>query len=225
MIKAVIFDLDDTLYPEDKFVESGFNAVSKYISNRYGLDCKKIIAILKRDFKNGIKKNNFDILLKKLHLDAKDLKILVGIYKHHKPLISLYPDAERFLDKKAREIKLGLITNGDKVSQKNKISVLKIKKYFSAIIISTTFGDDDWKSSKKSFNYLLKSIKVRPSETVYVGDNPRRDFAGAKKLGIFTVRIKRKDGIYNQLKANNENKSDSIISNLKDIENLCQIRK
>ena len=36
-IKAIIFDLDDTLYPEEQFVESGFRIVSKYIYQKYKL--------------------------------------------------------------------------------------------------------------------------------------------------------------------------------------------
>ena len=32
MIKAILFDLDDTLYEEMQFVKGGFKAVSLYIS-------------------------------------------------------------------------------------------------------------------------------------------------------------------------------------------------
>ena len=38
MIKAVVFDLDDTLISEKEYVFSGFNVVSKEISYRYEIN-------------------------------------------------------------------------------------------------------------------------------------------------------------------------------------------
>ena len=42
MIKAVVFDLDDTLISEKEYVLSGFRTVSKTISFRYNLDFEKV---------------------------------------------------------------------------------------------------------------------------------------------------------------------------------------
>ena len=36
-MKVIIFDLDNTLYPEETYVQSGFKAVARYLSNKY--DC------------------------------------------------------------------------------------------------------------------------------------------------------------------------------------------
>ena len=38
VIKAALFDLDDTLYPERSYVESGFRVVSDFLAKRFGLD-------------------------------------------------------------------------------------------------------------------------------------------------------------------------------------------
>ena len=37
-VKAVVFDLDDTLYPEISFVKSGFRVVAGYLGPRFGFD-------------------------------------------------------------------------------------------------------------------------------------------------------------------------------------------
>ena len=37
MIKAVVFDLDDTLYSETDYVKSGFVAVGDELKRRYGI--------------------------------------------------------------------------------------------------------------------------------------------------------------------------------------------
>jgi len=56
MIKAIIFDLDDTLYPEKKFIMSGFRAVAKYLSKKHKLNYNEVFKILKKDFKKRLRK-------------------------------------------------------------------------------------------------------------------------------------------------------------------------
>ena len=59
--------------------------------------------------------------------------------------------------------------------------------------------------------------KLKPSECVYIGDNPNKDFIGAKKLGIKTIRIKHNygDHIYDEVKL--EYEAEFIVRNLLDI--------
>ena len=78
-LKAIVFDLDDTLYPEMEFVMSGFRAVAKYLAKKYKLSSSKIFNILKSDFKKGIREKNFNFLLEKLNLSKKELKSLIKI--------------------------------------------------------------------------------------------------------------------------------------------------
>jgi len=227
MIKAIIFDLDDTLYPEEEFVMSGFNSVAKYLAKKYNLSSLKIFNILKSDFKSGIRGRNFTLLLKKLNLPITELKKAIIIYRNHQPKIRLYPDVQKILEylSKNKKIKLGMISDGIVKTQKNKISALKIRKYFKVILLSDRLGVNCRKPDTKPFSVVLNKLGVKPEEAIYIADNPQKDFIGAKKLGIFTVRIKRKDGLYNQVKINNQNKADFTIFNLKDVKNLCQIKK
>ena len=41
-LKAILFDLDDTLFLEKDFVKSGFKAVASYIHNKNGIDEKMV---------------------------------------------------------------------------------------------------------------------------------------------------------------------------------------
>ncbi|MBI2053775.1 MAG: HAD family hydrolase [Candidatus Staskawiczbacteria bacterium] len=224
MIKTIIFDLDGTLYKEKEFAESGFRAVSEYIFKKHKIGKSKVFNILKKDFEAGLRNKNFNVLLKKIDLARKENVLnLAEIYRNHYPSkISLYPDARKILKKTRNDFKLALLTNGRIISQKNKISALGIKNYFKAILISTDFGDNDWKKSASSFNILLKKTKSRPKEMIYVGDNPKRDFMGAKKIGILTVRIKRKgDDCYN-VPENKKNKADFIAANLLGLDKIIK---
>jgi putative hydrolase of the HAD superfamily len=215
MVKTIIFDLDGTLYPEKKFAESGFRAVAEYVFKQHKISQNKVFGILFNDFKKGIRNKNFNVLLKKIGLENNNVEKLIKIYRSHYPKkIVLYPDALKFLKNNNKNFKLGLITNGHKITQTNKISALSIRKYFKAIFIATEFGDNDWEKSMASFNFLLKKIKSKPEETIYIGDNPKRDFMGAKKMGILTIRIKRKNGDCYNILANNKNKANFEVSSL-----------
>ena len=95
-IKAVVFDLDGTLYDEKDFMKSGFKEVSKYLSSKYSLNPETIFETLKKDFDSGLRRKNFDVMLEKMDLE-EDIKSLVKIYRGHSPSISLYDDAKEAL--------------------------------------------------------------------------------------------------------------------------------
>ena len=52
MIKAVVFDLDDTLISEHQYIESGYQKVAEFLSDKYGWNIentkKKVIRIIRR---------------------------------------------------------------------------------------------------------------------------------------------------------------------------------
>ena len=78
----ICFDLDDTLYDENKYVESGFRAVSKYLSDLNILRISKnkiftdLIEILNLNGRGKV----IDIFLKKVKFTQKfSLKMLERI--------------------------------------------------------------------------------------------------------------------------------------------------
>jgi putative hydrolase of the HAD superfamily len=213
MIKSVVFDLDETLYEEKEFVMSGFKAVSKYLSSKYGLNPAEIFETLMSDFERGIRKKNFDALLEKIGL-KENVKKLVNIYRTHTPDISLYKDAKEILPELKCKYNLGLVTDGKKKTQENKISALSITEYFDVIIITYAYGRDYWKPSSKPFKIALEKLGSVPEEAIYVGDNPVKDFFGAKKLGIHTVRVKRGRGEYDHINVDDNYEADYTIPNL-----------
>lgn len=214
MIKAIIFDLDDTLYPEKEFVMSGFWAVARYLGKKYKLNPLKILAILKKDFEKGRRGNNFNLLLSGLNFPKKEVGKLVTIYRSHKPKIKLFSDAKKLLGGLSKSVKKAIVSDGQVTTQKNKLEALKINKIFDAVVLSDSLGKKYQKPHPKPFQIALKKIKTPPKEAIYVADNPEKDFIGAKKLGMFTVQIKRKRGIYAGLKAQGLRKPDVLITNL-----------
>ena len=202
VIKAIIFDLDDTLYPERMFVMSGFQAVSNYLSEKCNISPKKIFNILKEDFEKGFRKKNFDILLKKLQIDDEFLlDEIIKIYRNHFPTISLDAQTKSFLDKLRTHFKLALITDGYPTTQKNKISALGLSEYFDLVKINDISKGED-KTDPDIFQKFIVRIGEINQNILFIGDNPLKDFTLPKKFGLHTVRIIRKGGVYSHIKKN-----------------------
>lgn len=219
-VKACIFDLDGTLYNERDFVKSAFRAVERHISHKYSLNFEVVHDILTGDFENGLRGKNFDILLEKLHLSNEEVPNLVQIYRKHRPKICPFPDAESILKEFRGRFRLGLITDGWRETQENKISALNLKHYFDAIIINDIALNKHLKPSKKSFQLMMNKLKVKTFESIYIGDNPAKDFIGAKELGILTIRVRRGDGEYDSLDIDDEHEAQYTIRSLLNIREI-----
>ena len=92
-MKAVIFDLDDTLYPEIEYVKSGFEIVANYLVSKYGFKkkdlIKRMLTILDKQGRGRI----FNILLEDLGIYSQDMvMLLVYLYRSHNPTIGLFKD-------------------------------------------------------------------------------------------------------------------------------------
>ena len=59
-LKAILFDLDDTLYLEKDFVKSGFKAVASFIQNDNGINEEVVYDRLWSIFNGGERKNIFN---------------------------------------------------------------------------------------------------------------------------------------------------------------------
>ncbi len=194
-MKAALFDLDNTLYPEIEFVESGFRAVARYLGSRYHLDegvlVKKMQESLQKDGRGKI----FDSLLRDLGVYSEDrVRLLIYLYRSHRPAIHLYQDVLPTLEYiKTHGISLGLVTNGMASVQKNKIAALGLDSVFEVIVCPDELGKEYWKPSVVPFKVALEWLEISSSEAFYIGDDARTDFVGPNSLGMLTIQIKRRE--------------------------------
>ncbi len=190
MIKMVIFDLDDTLFPEELFVKGGFKAVSKYVEENYGISrgdfFKELLLVFKRDGHGKV----FDYALKRYALyDRKLVKILIDIYHRHKPSLSLYPGVYKILRLLRKKYKLAIITDGTGMVQRKKVKILGLDIFFDSIIYTYDYGDKRAKPHPYVFRKVLRHFNIKAEEAVYIGNDPHKDFVGPKSIGIRTIRI------------------------------------
>src|ERR1019366_8918040 len=108
-IKAVVFDLDDTVYLERDYVKSGFHA----IESEYGLlGFERVAWDL---FLEGARRDTIDRALDQLNVESPTefVKELVEIYRRHIPTISLQSDAVSVLSELLEtRIPIGIVTDG-----------------------------------------------------------------------------------------------------------------
>ncbi|MBF0465848.1 MAG: HAD-IA family hydrolase [Nitrospirae bacterium] len=193
-MKAALFDLDDTLYPEMDFVKSGFRVVSEYLSREFSHDndflFNQMLEIIKSDGRGKV----FDGILYEIgKFSSENLLTLIYLYRNHKPDIHLYADVVPVIKKlRDSDVKTAIITDGMASVQQNKVNALGLQSLFDVIIYTDTLGSKYWKPSYMPFQVALNLLSLSTSsECVYVGDNPAKDFIGAEALGIQGIQILR----------------------------------
>jgi len=199
MVKAVIFDLDDTLISEKQYIESGYRHISKVLSQRLNKREDELYQLLLKLLEES-PANVFNRLFDKLDITyTKDNIIeLVNEYRNHFPNIEFFPDVLPCLKKlRERGIKIGIITDGYANAQRQKLKAVKAYDYFDEIIITDALGREYWKPHPKAFEMMKERLNVKFEEMIYVGDNPEKDFYIGSIYPVKTIRVYRK-GFYTE---------------------------
>ena len=188
-MKAVIFDLDDTLYPESAYVLSGFRAVAGWCEDTLQLPAAQALEALEDLFHQGVRGDTFDRLLGRFDQPSHLVPEMVQVYRGHTPSIEAYPGVPSVLEQLGSRYRMGLITDGYAEVQRKKLSALGLAAFFQAIVFSDDLGRACWKPAPEPFHRALELLETEPSDAVYVGDNPTKDFLGARRAGLATIQI------------------------------------
>jgi len=170
-------------------------------------------------FHEGRRRNIFNLWLESKCLFSEErLQKMINVYRHHNPSISPFPEVKNVLSALKKRFLLGIVSDGYLEVQRKKLNALGIRNYFDAVVFSDQLGRDAWKPSTKPFKEIVKRLRLLPKECIYVADNPLKDFVGAKKIGMITVRIIRDDGIYfSSQPPSSEHVPDYTINNLTEL--------
>ena len=190
-MKAIFFDLDNTLYDVQKYHTRAFEKISTYLSQKHGISNSDIMQQLVDIWneKTSMYSHLFDDFLERLNIKNEDVKNLIDIFNSQEIKNSdFYSDAFDVVTKLKNYYKLGIITDGTVSRQNRKISTSKFQQLFDVIIFTKIFEP---KPSILSFQKATEQIQVKPSDSVYAGDNPFLDFKGPKTIGMYTIRILR----------------------------------
>lgn len=197
-LHAIIFDLDDTLYPEREFVFSGFRAVAAWAEDHLDIPGTDGYAGLVNMFNQKVRGDTFNRWLAAHGFAADHLaRHLVQVYREHAPTIAPFPEVPMVLSHLRERYELGLVSDGYLAVQQRKLAALGLFTCFDAVVWSDEGGPDAWKPSLWPFKTVLERLgDIAPAEAVYVADNPGKDFLGARHLGLSTIRLRWPGGIY-----------------------------
>ncbi len=197
--RAILFDMDDTLYPERAYVMSGFRAVAAWAEGRCGIPAEEGYAELEQLFESGVRGDTFDRWLAEFGQDGTLVSEAVGVYRGHAPQIEPYAAVTPLLARLKQNSALGIVSDGYLDVQRGKLDALGLRNWFNVIVFSDEMGREAWKPSPLAFQAALEYLQVAPSDAVYVGDNPKKDFLGARRAGVASIWLKLQGGVYEAL--------------------------
>ncbi len=195
----VIFDLDDTLYPERQFAHSGFRAAGRYAAATWGidglgddmirlLDDGHLGAVFRLSMANRMPDHTQDHIAE-----------LIGAYRDHDPEIELFEDGRWALEYFGARARLGLITDGTAKVQAAKVAALAIAHHFAAIVLTDELGGRDFfKPHPRAYETIEARIGRPGDRYVYIGDNPAKDFVTPNQRGWMSVQVMRENPIHDQ---------------------------
>jgi putative hydrolase of the HAD superfamily len=220
-IRAVIFDLDDTLFAEQAYAFSGFGAVAAAFADRLGNPADRA-ARMRRLFESEHRSRVFDALLREIGLadDRSLVEDMVAVYRSHRPGIVLHADADRALDRLRSGFRLGLITDGPAAQQRRKIDALRVEPRLDELIVTSELGAGCGKPHPAAFEVMAERLGIPGPTCVYVADNQAKDFVAPNQLGWTTVRILRPDGIYRDVAPAPKGAAGVDVRSLDDIESV-----
>ena len=222
--KAVIFDLDDTLYEERLYFRSGFSVVAKYLEQRGVGPCGKTAELLDGFHHLEGMQRVFQKLAARLGFSEDWVPEIVELFRSHRPVIELAADARELLPRlhASHRLRLGCVTDGWLAVQRRKVEALGVEPLLDTLVIADEWGGRDfWKPHPKPFHTCCARLGVEPGETVFVGDNPERDMVGARRAGLASIRIRRPGGYFTTAEfGESEARSDFDIRQLTELEPL-----
>ena len=189
MIRAVFFDLDGTLYDRDLALCRMAQEQHAMYKDELGVDEATFVSkLLALDAHGQPRPSRFyhrfaealglnESLVERLESSFREI-----FPRHCKPPEDCLPTLQSL---KSSGMKLAIITNGPVSWQMRKIQLCGVDPFFDSILISEAEGIA--KPNPQIFMRALDRCGVQANETIFVGDYPEYDIAGALSAGLLPV--------------------------------------
>ncbi len=190
-LDAVLFDLDDTLFPQSVWLDGAWADVARR-GGELGAPPVSFHEALRTIAADGTDRGR--IIDRALAcIGCADLPVapLVAAFRHHTPArLPLYPGAMRALEELRARIPIGLVTDGDPAIQRSKLVGLGLDAAFDVIVFSDELGRDHRKPDPAPVLLALARLGVTPDRALLVGDRPAKDVAAARASGMRSIRVR-----------------------------------
>ena len=174
---VVVFDLDDTLYKEADFVDSGIHAVAAVLRSVLGVDIHDELMMARASGITDLWGHACGLL----NMPQTLKHSMLWVYRLHTPAISLDVQTQVALAVlKSSGHELAILTDGRSLTQRNKLRALGLQDL--PVFISEEFGSEKPELQR----YLAVMERWRGRNYAYIGDNPQKDFIAPNRLGWLT---------------------------------------
>lgn len=190
MVRALLIDLDDTLYDEASYVRSGMAAVAREIARLAGAPAAEVEALMLDELARNGRGKVFDVALERLGVTPQPnlIKGLVEVYRDHRPAIALWPGVREALADLARDHRLAIVTDGLGLMQRRKVEALGVEALVERVIYCWELG---WpKPDPRPYLMGVEQLEAGPDQTLVIGDNPAHDMAAARAAGLRSLRVR-----------------------------------
>ena len=188
-VKAIIFDLDDTLYDcSGTLVLKSKELAAKTISK--AIKCSEAEALklqLELEGRLGPKADIAREIASSYNLPEEFCaEVSKAINDLNVEGTVLFPDTMNSINELKRlGYKLFLVTFGTREMQKKKIKVLGLEKAFDEIVIT-----ESPRGKEKCFKEILVKYDLEPKQVLCVGDKIKDEIEVGKRLGMSTALMK-----------------------------------
>jgi putative hydrolase of the HAD superfamily len=114
---------------------------------------------------------------------------LVALMQAHTPTLHLPAGAARVLRTLRRGWRVGILTNGTPAIQARKVDALDVAPLVDTVVFAAACGTGQGKPSPDAFAAVLDQLGARPATSVFVGNDPVADIAGAAGVGMKTIYV------------------------------------
>jgi len=187
--RAVVFDLDDTLYPLRRFVRSGFAAVARELERAHGIESGAALRVLTAAMRGETRGRELQVAAERFRLPEAIVGDLIDIIRLHRPAIRLPKISIDTIERLRGRWRIGVLTNGLPELQERKVDALGVRFLVDAVVYANAVGDGRGKPARAPFNEISRRLGVAPSRTVFVGDDVRCDVLGASSVGMRTIHV------------------------------------
>lgn len=191
MVKAFIFDLDNTLIDFMRMKRLSCEAaMDAMISAGLSIDKKKGLDILFNLYHEyGFEYQKiFQVFMRKVlgRIDYGIMACGIVAYRRVKEgLVYPYTNAFATLMELKKKHRLVILSDAPRMQAWLRLAAMGMHEMFDFVI---TFDDTKQKKpGRKPFLLALKKLGLEPSECVMVGDSLKKDMTTAKKMGFRTV--------------------------------------
>ncbi|EHH2555488.1 TPA: HAD-IA family hydrolase [Vibrio parahaemolyticus] len=207
MLKAIFFDMDETLCGTSQADKSAGQKFAAWIQQTYP-QVSDPQAFLQRYLQGVYKKLNAEfpqqvallpdenafrcgliqtILAENgIHIDAEQAQQAQHYFDSARMgAFTFFPGVKEMLTDLRKHYKLVVITNGPIFSQHPKLKATQMDEWVDHIIVGGEEPEE--KPAASIFQKALNLVDIKPEEALHIGDSLAADIAGANNMGILSV--------------------------------------